>query len=204
MHVTIPSWFGRLWFQNSAATRTQWTSIQCTSIIELLQLCLFFSACYACSSLYFVFKKQSNVGLSFHLLQVTQKFPFISSYRAFTVPSSIDVASLVKCQLAVASFDGNPYTRLPFLKDLSTKGSWGQCVLLQAVHGRSQDVTGLQLPGVLDDMFAYTGPLGAVFSEEAVSLYLWAPTAQVLDFQILLAPYSPYYYHGFLYIFHFY
>lgn len=37
---------------------------------------------------------------------VTQKFPFISSYRAFRIPSSVDVATLVKCQLAVASFDG--------------------------------------------------------------------------------------------------
>ncbi|KAJ1270053.1 hypothetical protein BS78_06G025000 [Paspalum vaginatum] len=82
---------------------------------------------------------------------VTEKFPFISCYRAFRIPSSVDVAALVKCQLAVASFDA---------------------------HGNSQDVTGLQLPGVLDDMFAYTGPLGSIFSEEAVSLHLWAPTAQ--------------------------
>jgi hypothetical protein len=50
---------------------------------------------------------------------------------------------------------------------------------LCAADGEHADVTGLQLPGVLDDMFAYTGPLGAVFSEEAVSLHLWAPTAQV-------------------------
>uniref|UniRef100_A0A0A9E174 Zpu1 n=1 Tax=Arundo donax TaxID=35708 RepID=A0A0A9E174_ARUDO len=95
---------------------------------------------------------------------VTQKFPFISCYRAFRVPSSIDVASLVKCQLAVASFDA---------------------------HGKSQDVTGLQLPGVLDDMFAYTGPLGAVFSEEAVSLYLWAPTAQGVSVCFYDGPVGP-------------
>jgi len=57
------------------------------------------------------------------MLQVTEKFPFISCYRAFRVPSSVDVASLVKCQLAVASFDGNLYTRLPFRKDPSTNGS---------------------------------------------------------------------------------
>uniref|UniRef100_A0A0E0DAM9 Glycosyl hydrolase family 13 catalytic domain-containing protein n=1 Tax=Oryza meridionalis TaxID=40149 RepID=A0A0E0DAM9_9ORYZ len=82
---------------------------------------------------------------------VAEKFPFIRSYRTFRVPSSVDVASLVKCQLAVASYDA---------------------------HGRHQDVTGLQLPGVLDDMFAYTGPLGAVFSDKDVDLYLWAPTAQ--------------------------
>ncbi|GAU16970.1 hypothetical protein TSUD_37280, partial [Trifolium subterraneum] len=28
------------------------------------------------------------------------------------------------------------------------------------------------------ELFSYNGPLGALFSEEAVSLYLWAPTAQ--------------------------
>jgi hypothetical protein len=30
-------------------------------------------------------------------------------------------------------------------------------------------------------LFAYDGPLGAHYSEDAVSLYLWAPTAQVYD-----------------------
>ncbi|CAO2034210.1 unnamed protein product [Urochloa humidicola] len=95
---------------------------------------------------------------------VTQKFPFISSYRAFRVPSSVDVASLVKCQLAVASFDA---------------------------HGKCQGVTGLQLPGVLDDMFAYTGPLGPVFSEDAVSLYLWAPTAQDVSVSFYDGPVGP-------------
>ncbi|KAL6841127.1 hypothetical protein ACP4OV_029096 [Aristida adscensionis] len=95
---------------------------------------------------------------------VAQKFPFISSYRAFRVPSSVDVASLVKCQLAVASFDA---------------------------HGHSQDVTGIQLPGVLDDMFAYTGPLGAVFSEESVNLYLWAPTAQDVSVHFFDGPVGP-------------
>lgn len=40
-------------------------------------------------------------------------------------------------------------------------------------------ITGLQLPGVLDELFSYDGPLGATFSTESVSLHLWAPTAQV-------------------------
>uniref|UniRef100_A0A453QUY4 Glycosyl hydrolase family 13 catalytic domain-containing protein n=1 Tax=Aegilops tauschii subsp. strangulata TaxID=200361 RepID=A0A453QUY4_AEGTS len=95
---------------------------------------------------------------------VTQKFPFISSYRAFSVPSSVDVASLVKCQLVVASFGAD---------------------------GKHVDVTGLQLPGVLDDMFAYTGPLGAVFSEESVSLHLWAPTAQGVSVCFFDGPAGP-------------
>ncbi|KAL5214545.1 hypothetical protein ABZP36_003697 [Zizania latifolia] len=95
---------------------------------------------------------------------VAQKFPFISTYRTFRVPSSVDVASLVKCQLAVASFDA---------------------------HGKRQDITGLQLPGVLDDMFAYTGPLGSVFSKEAVCLYLWAPTAQDVSVLFYDGPAGP-------------
>nr|CAD1844009.1 unnamed protein product [Ananas comosus var. bracteatus] len=81
---------------------------------------------------------------------VTEKFPHIKDYRAFKVPNS-DVQNLLKSQLAVASFYAN---------------------------GKCKNATGLQLPGVLDDMFAYNGPLGAVFSKEAIALYLWAPTAQ--------------------------
>lgn len=47
-------------------------------------------------------------------------------------------------------------------------------------HGECINVTGLQLPGILDELFSYDGPLGAIYSGEAVSLYHWAPTAQVL------------------------
>ncbi|KAF5729467.1 hypothetical protein HS088_TW21G01633 [Tripterygium wilfordii] len=82
---------------------------------------------------------------------VIKKFPHIQEYRAFRVPSALDIKSLLKCQLAVATFT-------PF----------GNCI----------SATGLQLPGVLDELFSYDGPLGAIFSEEDISLYLWAPTAQ--------------------------
>lgn len=84
---------------------------------------------------------------------VIAKFPHIRDYKAFRVPSTVDAKSLVKCQLAVATF-----------------GSDGKCSY----------ATGLQLPGVLDELFAYDGPLGAHYSEDAVSLYLWAPTAQAV------------------------
>lgn len=52
------------------------------------------------------------------------------------------------------------------------------CLFLTA-DGKCINVTGLQLPGVLDDLFSYNGPLGALYLEDSVSLYLWAPTAQV-------------------------
>jgi hypothetical protein len=48
--------------------------------------------------------------------------------------------------------------------------------------GKCTNATGLQLPGVLDELFSYNGPLGAVYLEESVSLNLWAPTAQVYIF----------------------
>lgn len=46
----------------------------------------------------------------------------------------------------------------------------------------------MQLPGILDELFSYTGPLGAVFDTEAVSLYLWAPTAQEVRALIYKSP----------------
>lgn len=83
---------------------------------------------------------------------ILHKFPHIKHYKAFHVPDSVDVGNVLKCQSAVASF---------------------------CVNGKCKSATGLQLPGVLDDIFAYSGPLGAVFSEEGIKLFLWAPTAQV-------------------------
>ncbi len=41
-----------------------------------------------------------------------------------------------------------------------------------------QDATSLQIPGVLDDLYAYDGDLGAHFYEGAPLISVWAPTAQ--------------------------
>lgn len=82
---------------------------------------------------------------------VVEKFPHIRDYRAFKVPASSDAKLLLKCQLAVATYDSD----------------W-----------KCTNATGLQLPGILDELFSYDGPLGALYAEETVSLYLWAPTAQ--------------------------
>ncbi|KAK9283626.1 hypothetical protein L1049_011876 [Liquidambar formosana] len=94
--------------------------------------------------------EEDNGGLP---ANVIEKFPHIRDYRVFKVPPVSEVKSLLKCQLAVATFSYD-----------------GKCI----------NATGLQLPGVLDELFSYNGPLGAVFSPEAVSLYLWAPTAQAV------------------------
>ncbi|KAI3748562.1 hypothetical protein L6452_11718 [Arctium lappa] len=94
---------------------------------------------------------------------VRDKFPHIRDYKAFKVPTALDPKTILKDQLAVAFFDAS-----------------GQCI----------SVTGLQLPGVIDDLFSYTGPLGAIFSNEAVSLFLWAPTAQEVRALIYSGPSS--------------
>ncbi|KAJ6821493.1 pullulanase 1, chloroplastic [Iris pallida] len=94
---------------------------------------------------------------------IMQKIPHIMNYRAFRVPDSADVENLLKCQLAVVSL---------------------------CVDGNCKSATGLQLPGVLDDMFAYTGPLGAVFSKEAIRIHLWAPTAQMVHVYVYKDPFG--------------
>ncbi len=42
---------------------------------------------------------------------------------------------------------------------------------------RLLDATGLQIPGVLDDLYAYDGPLGLAWEEGRPRFHLWAPTA---------------------------
>ncbi|PWA76552.1 limit dextrinase [Artemisia annua] len=109
----------------------------------------------------------SNIQLERHDQSLPQnvrdKFPHIRDYKAFKVPETLDLNSILKDQLAVAFFDAT-----------------GRCI----------GVTGLQLPGVIDDMFSYTGPLGAIFSDENVSLYLWAPTAHDVRALIYNGPYA--------------
>ncbi|KAM3360337.1 pullulanase 1, chloroplastic isoform X1 [Capsicum galapagoense] len=102
--------------------------------------------------------ERTNYGLP---QQVIEKFPHIRDYAAFEVPKTLDFQSLVKCQLAVGIFNSD---------------------------GKCASATGLQLSGILDELFSYTGPLGAIFATEAVSLYLWAPTAQAVQALIYKSP----------------
>jgi pullulanase/glycogen debranching enzyme len=44
--------------------------------------------------------------------------------------------------------------------------------------GTLLDATALQLPGVLDDLYLYEGPLGVIYKDEFPTLRVWAPTAQ--------------------------
>ena len=81
------------------------------------------------------------------------KFPQLIGYDVFQIPESqLDlVPEILRGQVGVANWDA---------------------------EGSLQDLTGLQIPGVLDDLFAYDGPLGITWDDEIPSFHLWAPTAK--------------------------
>ena len=50
-------------------------------------------------------------------------------------------------------------------------------VTAQDVDGNTRYAAGLQLPGLLDDMYPYDGPLGVTWDGDIPTLRVWAPTA---------------------------
>lgn len=87
---------------------------------------------------------------------VLEKFPQLSSYEAFKLaPSDVErVKELLKGQLVAEEYET--------LSDGSEK------TLL---------ATGLQLPGVLDELYAYDGELGVSWNGNIPTIRVWAPTA---------------------------
>ncbi len=85
--------------------------------------------------------------------EVVQRFPHLAGYTAFRIGAdSLDlVPGLVRMQVGIALLDAN---------------------------GQALDGTGLQIPGVLDDLFRYEGELGISFTDGVPTLRVWAPTAQ--------------------------
>jgi pullulanase len=84
---------------------------------------------------------------------VLANYPQLTGFSAFKVPQNraAEVPDALKGQVAVSAKDAS---------------------------GDLLDATSLQIPGVLDDLYTYLGPLGATFSGGAPTLRLWAPTAQ--------------------------
>ena len=84
---------------------------------------------------------------------VTAEFPHLKGYAALVIPEEDRgrVPALLKGQLAVSVTDA---------------------------EGKLVDATGVQIPGVLDDLFAYDGPLGVTWDGRSAHVSVWAPTAQ--------------------------
>ena len=84
--------------------------------------------------------------------EITDKFPHLASLIAFNIITD-DLASIpeiLKGQIAVAEYaDGKVFNGM-----------------------------GLQIPGVLDDLYTYDGELGVVYNGDVPTLRLWAPTAK--------------------------
>lgn len=91
--------------------------------------------------------------------EVTDKSPHLSQFAALKLdPADLGkVPDLLKGQLAVAAFNAD---------------------------GKPLDATGLQIPGVLDDLFTYDGALGLTWEEGLPVFRVWAPTARSVTLNI--------------------
>ncbi len=53
------------------------------------------------------------------------------------------------------------------------------------------DAAGIQIPGILDDLFRYDGPLGVQMENGVPTLRVWAPTASVVTLHLFSAAQDP-------------
>ena len=85
--------------------------------------------------------------------ELKAKWPHLAAYNAFRIKEEdLDrVPEALRGQLAVSALDDN---------------------------GSLRAATGVQIPGVLDDLYANDADLGAAFTGRTPTLRLWAPTAQ--------------------------
>ncbi|EFL14821.1 LOW QUALITY PROTEIN: pullulanase, partial [Streptomyces sp. C] len=88
-----------------------------------------------------------------------QKFPHLAAYTAYTVD--------------------------PRDRDRVREALRGQLVAsARAANGAVLAATGVQLAGVLDDLYANNSPLGPVFKDGRPTLSVWAPTAQQVALEL--------------------
>lgn len=57
-------------------------------------------------------------------------------------------------------------------------------VVARSQSGKDVDATGVQIPGVLDDLYQYEGPLGVDLGGSAPALRVWAPTARAVTLHL--------------------
>ncbi|WP_433302944.1 pullulanase-type alpha-1,6-glucosidase [Actinoplanes sp. CA-030573] len=95
----------------------------------------------------------------------SRRFPHLRAYRAFSVRELGDAALgyLLRGQVLVVGRDDD---------------------------GRVTAVTGVQLPGVLDDLYADAADaeLGLVIADDRPQLSVWAPTARTVELELFRAP----------------
>jgi pullulanase len=95
--------------------------------------------------------------------EVRTKFPHLRGMPALKISTEdLDkVATVLKGQVAVSALNAD---------------------------GKPVDATSLQIPGVLDDLYTYDGPLGVIFNGDVPTLKVWAPTARLIKLQLFDNP----------------
>jgi len=86
-------------------------------------------------------------------VNILRDYPYLRDYAVFKVTDITNIADILKGQVAVVA---------------------------RSQSGKDVDVTGVQFPGALDDLYQYTGPLGVTFDGAVPTLRVWAPTAQAV------------------------
>jgi len=89
-------------------------------------------------------------------IRLLTNYPQLTGYSTFKL-SERDVAEALKSQLAVSAKDA---------------------------RGRAARGYVAAIPGALDDLYTYNGPLGATFSGLAPTFRLWAPTARSVKLRL--------------------
>jgi pullulanase len=87
-------------------------------------------------------------------VEILRKYPYLSDYAVFKVTQTDGLADVLKGQTAV---------------------------IARSQAGKPMDATGIQIPGALDDLYPYDGPLGVTFDSDVPTLRVWAPTAQSVN-----------------------
>jgi pullulanase-type alpha-1,6-glucosidase len=97
---------------------------------------------------------------------VQQQFPHLAAGFAALKVDAADfdqIPAILKGQVAVVALDG---------------------------EGALLDATSVQVPGVLDDVYVYSGPLGVTFEAGIPTLRVWAPTARTVALHLFDGPES--------------
>jgi pullulanase-type alpha-1,6-glucosidase len=87
------------------------------------------------------------------------KWPHLADYKAYRI--------------------GNQF--LPILKNVLKM----QLAVATGTTQFTANATGVQIPGVLDDLYPYDGALGATYTGENVTVAVWAPTARNVALQVI-------------------
>ncbi len=87
------------------------------------------------------------------------KWPHLAEYKAYRIGSQFQplLRNVLKTQLAVGT----------------------------GTSSFTANATGVQIPGVLDDLFPYDGALGATYTGDTVTVAVWAPTARNVALQVI-------------------